>query len=58
MKNVGAPVLLTIEGLGYTVIPMWAVEMFEKILEKADAERDATPTSPPPGEGGDGKNET
>lgn len=33
---VGKPVVVTLEAMGYRVVPAWVVEMLEKILSKAE----------------------
>jgi hypothetical protein len=44
-RHVGAPVVLTIEGLGYRIVPAWFVESFVKVLSKGTDAEEASPSS-------------
>lgn len=34
-RTVGSPIVITLEAMGYRVVPAWVVEMLDNILSKA-----------------------
>lgn len=35
VRTVGSPIVITLEAMGYRVVPAWVVEMLDNILSKA-----------------------